>query len=66
MRKRITYKEAMDAIVESFEGNKDKAIAWWMNPNPFFKNRKPFDMVKEGDSQELMKFVRTRLCDTVK
>lgn len=63
---RVTYKEAMDAIVDSFDGDRDKAINWWMKPNSFFDNRVPFKMVKEGDTKELMIFIKTFLCGTIK
>jgi hypothetical protein len=32
---------------------KDKALLWLSTPNNTFNNRIPFDMIKEGKSEEL-------------
>lgn len=61
MTRRMTYQEAMESIIEFFDGNKDKAIAWWIAPNADFNNDSPFHMIRMGKGKELMEYLQTRL-----
>jgi uncharacterized protein (DUF2384 family) len=57
--KNITYANAFKEILDFFHGDKDKAIAWYMSPNVLLGNTSPFEMIKNGRGQKLMKFIRS-------
>lgn len=61
MSKRMTYEDAMKEILDFFDGNKDKALTWWITPNPGIGNISPFLMVKNGRGEKLIKFIRSSL-----
>lgn len=61
MSKRMTYEYAMKEILAYFNGDKNKAFYWWITPNPALGDISPFQMVKAGRGEKLMKFIRTRL-----
>jgi hypothetical protein len=59
--KTITYHQAFQEILEFFNGDKDKAIAWYTVKNPALGGVSPYEMIKEGRGAKLMKFIRSAL-----
>lgn len=59
--KNITYQQVLKEIIEFFNYDKDKALVWYMTKNPLLGDISPFEMVKIGKGQKLMKFIRSQL-----
>lgn len=57
----ITFAKALDEIVEYFGYDRDKALAWYMTPSEEFDNRSPYQAIKDGDGQKIMKKIRKYL-----
>jgi hypothetical protein len=57
--KNITYDQAFKEILDYFNYDKDKAIAWYMAKNAALGDISPFEMIKLGKGQKLMKFIRS-------
>lgn len=61
VHKNITYEKAFNEILEYFNYDKDKTIKWYMTKNPLLGNISPFEMIKNGNGQKLMKWIRGQL-----
>ncbi len=59
--KSVTYQKAYDVILEYFNGDKDKALAWYMTDNPVLGGMSPYKMIKTGRGARLMKWIRAAL-----
>lgn len=59
--KNLTYAKAFETILEFFQYDKDKALRWYMTPNPLLGNITPFQMIKNGRGQKLMKFITSQI-----
>lgn len=61
--KNITYEKAFNQILEFFQYDKDKALTWYMKPNSIFDGLSPYEMIKHGHGQKLMKHIRNGLLE---
>lgn len=61
--KNLTYAKAFETILEFFQYDKDKALAWYMSPNPGLSNMTPFEMIKIGRGQKLMSFITASISE---
>lgn len=59
--KTVTYTQAFSEILEFFNGDKDKAIAWYTVKNPALGDISPYEMIKIGKGRKLMQFIRSAL-----
>lgn len=62
--KNITYAQALEEIMEYFGYNKDIALAWYMSPNDDLDGLSPYEMIKQGNGQRLMRIIRNSLLST--
>jgi uncharacterized protein (DUF2384 family) len=58
MTRPATIKEQ---ILDFFDGNEDKANAWWSLPNPLLGGISPTEMITMGRVEKLAKFVLHQL-----
>lgn len=61
----ITYHQAFQEILEFFNDDKDKAIAWYTIKNPALGGISPYEMIKIGRGAKLMKFIRSALAGNI-
>ena len=59
--KSVTYQKVYDVILEYFNGDKSKALAWYMAVNPALGGISPYEMIKKGRGAKLMKYLRSAL-----
>lgn len=58
MRKRTTFKSVLDFLLDHFDLDKDKAMAFYLTPLKHFNHKTPYEMVKDGKAQTLINFLQ--------
>ena len=53
--------EAFDLIKDYFKGNTKKSIDWFHEINPCLGGIRPIEMIRNGRSDKLLSFIRSRL-----
>jgi uncharacterized protein (DUF2384 family) len=48
-------------LVTDFFKDWEKSKAWFKHENPLLGNMRPVDMIKQGRSEKLLKFIKTSL-----
>jgi hypothetical protein len=56
--KNLTYEQAYNFALEMFKFDKDKTNMWWMTKCNEFNNLAPYEMVKTGKGQQLMRYIQ--------
>ena len=57
----ITYQKAYKEILDFFNGDKNKALSWYMTDNPALGGMSPYNMIKAGRGAKLMKWLHSAL-----
>jgi len=57
----LTYEQGLKLIIEFFQGDKDKALKWYMTKNPLLGDMSPYEMIKIGRGKKLMQFITCQL-----
>jgi len=53
--------EAHDLVLEFFTGDEKKTMAWFTTPNPLLGNVEPLDLIRMGQADKVLNFVKTQL-----
>ena len=52
---------AHQLILAFFAGDEKKTIAWFTTPNPLLGNMDPLDLIRMGQADKVLRFVKTQL-----
>ena len=52
---------AHQLILAFFAGDEKKTIAWFTTPNPLLGNVEPLDLIRMGQADKVLRFVKTQL-----
>ena len=52
---------AIDLVIECFNGDVNKTYIWFDTPNPLLGNISPMQMIREGRSDRVHKFILNAL-----
>lgn len=56
--KNLTYSKVYDfALMEVFGHDRDKCNAWWMAKHEAFQDKSPYELVRDGRGQWLMRYL---------
>lgn len=55
--KSLTYDKVRQIALEIFNYDKDKLNIWWMAKNPHLDDRSPFEVVRDGQGRELVRYL---------
>lgn len=53
----------LDLVLEHFQGDVVKMFEWFDTPNPMLGDVKPKRMIELGQTDKLLKFIRTSLLE---
>jgi hypothetical protein len=59
--KNLTYQKMINTLIEYFQGDKDKAMAFYMTRQQSLDNMSPYELVKHGKGERLMKLIAANL-----
>jgi|GEM_PF-2935064 len=63
VKKNVSYAYGFKLILDYFNQDKDKAISWYLTPNPGLGNISPYEMIKIGRGRKLIKFIESALAE---
>jgi uncharacterized protein (DUF2384 family) len=58
--------EALELVLEFFMGDKKRTMAWFTTPNPLLGNVEPLDLIRMGQADTVLRFVKTQLGENAK